>query len=95
MAQEKNPPVAVPWEGPSTFVRPTVTRGSASGSALADNPAHRMSGYNAKMEPLTACGLTLKDDYRMFTRLGDERRCPDCRGGPCDSERQPFAQHRS
>lgn len=68
------------WEGPRTFVRPRVTRGSAAGSSLAgsygDN--HVMAGYDGEGNPVGLCGVRVSAFPRMSEKLRDEHLCPRC-----------------
>jgi len=45
------------WEGPTTYVRPAVTRGSAAGGAYAGVDLHRLAGLDARGRDVAGCGL--------------------------------------
>lgn len=68
------------WQGPLTYVRPRVTRGSAAGSSLADAYAdnHVMAGYDGAGNPVGICGIAIDAFPKMSEKLGDEHLCPRC-----------------
>lgn len=69
--------IAYPWEGPRTYVRLRITRGSASGSNLAGNELHIFAGYTRSGDPVSLCAIGF-DDYITRSRPGDERICENC-----------------
>jgi hypothetical protein len=70
--------IAYEWEGPRTFVRQAVVRGSAAGASYAGVPLHLMAGRNNRGQAIALCGMLFPQREVLTRKQGDLAVCPKC-----------------
>jgi hypothetical protein len=71
--------LAYPWEGPRTYIRLRVTRGSAAGSSLAGVTAHILAGLDHRGRDRALCGALFESGTTRTAKPDVSRVCGPCK----------------